>query len=40
MRRVTTIDCEEGECVVSCIDRQDVLHSVSPKLERAKRIRW
>ncbi len=27
---VTTIDCKEREGVVSCVDREDVLDTVSP----------
>ena len=32
-----TIDCKEGECVVSCIDREDVLHNVSPQTRKSEK---
>ena len=31
MCRVTTVDCKEGEGGVSCVDRENVLHTVSPQ---------
>ena len=29
---VTTIDCEKGEGVVSCVDGENILHTVSPQV--------